>query len=294
MGETFFKSLDQNLARLVGNIGDWLSLHAFNIVVILLFAWAVRKFGAELLSRFFHQTIRSDLYPTAADREKRITTLNSLVGAFMRIAVYVVAFIMIVGEIGIDTGPLLASAGVLGVALGFGAQNLIKDFVSGMFLIIENQYRVGDVVQLGDVSGTVEAITIRTTVLRDLDGNVHHVPNGAIQITTNKTMDFGRINEDIVVDLDTDIEELAVIINDVGKELSELPGFKHKVTDPPHFSTVRGFNFGGIVVKIQGKTTPSEKWAVRSELYKRLKLAFKKHKIEVISQAPAVPTPAKK
>ncbi len=110
----------------------------------------------------------------------------------MRAVVYLIAAIMIISELGIDTGPLLASAGVLGVALGFGAQSLIKDFMNGMFIIIENQYRVGDEVKIGETSGVVESITIRTTTLRGKNGSLHHVPNGAISVTTNLTPGIKR------------------------------------------------------------------------------------------------------
>ncbi len=139
--------------------------------------------------------------------------MDGLIHAITRFAVYVVAAIMIISELGVNTAPLLASAGIFGIALGFGAQSLIKDLVSGIFIITENQYRVGDVIELGNVSGIVEAITIRTTVLRDQSGNQHHVPNGSIVRTTNKTMGFGGIDENIVVGADTDIQKLVEIIN---------------------------------------------------------------------------------
>lgn len=186
--EEFLLGLDHNLERLRHTTVNWFSAHTFNVLVILFGAWLVRKFGAELISRILQQTIRSDLYPTQEDREKRLKTLDSLVGAFMRIAVYIVAAIMIVSELGLDTAPLLASAGVLGVALGFGAQSMVKDFTTGVFIIAENQYRVGDTVGIGDVVGTVELITLRTTILRDDKGYVHHVPNGTITVTTNRSM----------------------------------------------------------------------------------------------------------
>src|SRR5690606_12957323 len=150
----------------------------------------------------------------------------------------------------------------------------IKDFVSGVFIIVENQYRVGDIIQINDIDGVVEAITIRTTVLRDLDGNLHHVPNGSIVVTTNKTMDYGRINEDIVVGFDTDIEQLEHIINHTGAQLAAVAEFKDDIMDPPHFARVTGFSERGMTVKILGKTTPGEQWRVKGELYKRLKKSF--------------------
>ncbi len=263
-------------------LSSWLSQHAINIVAILIGAWLVRHFGAELIGRFLRRTVRADLYPTKADRLKRIKTLNTLIGAFTRVAVYVIAAILIVGEINPSyTTALFASAGLIGVALGFGAKDLISDFMSGVFIISENQYRVGDVIEIAGVSGTVEDITIRTTVLRDLFGNVHHVPNGTVKLTTNKTITFSRVYETIVVDYNTDVDKLEHVINHVGEELVADVRFKNKVIDPPRFLRVNGFGPTGLQVKILGKTTPGEQWAVKGELYRRLKLAFEKNHISM-------------
>ncbi len=268
-------SLALGMERVGQLLTDWLSLHAINIIVILVGAWLVRRFGAEIINRVLKKTIRGDLYPTAADREKRLKTLNSLVNASTRIAIYVIATILIIGEINPQyTTALFASAGLIGVALGFGAQSLIKDFMNGFFIILENQYRVGDVITIGEVSGTVEAITIRTTILRDLDGHVHHVPNGTIQVTTNKTTGFTRINENIVVAGSTDMDRLAHIINHVGEELAAKPEFSHKITEPPVFAHVVRFEGDSVVVKIIGKTVPDAHLEVKSELYRHLQKAF--------------------
>lgn len=262
-------------------VGAWLGLHLLNIIIILIGARIAIEFGVRLIKKIIHKTVRHDLFPTESDRKKRIETLDSLVGASVRITVWIVAGMMIINEIGVDTGPLIASAGIVGIALGFGAQSLIKDFVSGIFIIVENQYRVGDVIKINDIDGVVEAITIRTTIMRDLDGNLHHVPNGSIVVTTNKTMDYGRINEDITVGLGTDIDQLEHVINHVGSEIAAAAEFKDDIKDPPHFARVTGFSNDGLVVKILGKTTPGEQWRVKGELYKRLKKAFEKHHIDI-------------
>lgn len=287
MWDQFIHSINSNLNGLGKNLGDWFGSHLFNILIITLGAWVLRHFGAKIINETLRHTMRTDMYPSQSDREKRLKTLNSLVSATMRIAVTIVATIMIVSELGINTGPLLASASILGVALGFGAQSLIKDFVNGIFIIIENQYRVGDIVSLGTVSGVVEAITIRTTVLRDLDGHVHHIPNGAISITTNKTMYYGRINENIVVAIETDLDKLAHVINHVGEELAAIPEFHNKISDAPRMTSVKGFYQNGVMVKILGTTTAAEEWKVKSEMYKRLKKAFDSNHIK-LAAAPAI------
>ncbi|MCA9337092.1 mechanosensitive ion channel family protein [Candidatus Saccharibacteria bacterium] len=281
MWETLITDLNTSAENLGKLAATWLALHLLNIIIILIGARIIRVVATRAISKLIHKTVRHDLFPTEADRKKRIETLDSLVSASVRVVVWLVAGMMIVNELGVDTGPLLASAGIVGIALGFGAQSFIKDFVSGVFIIVENQYRVGDIIQINDIDGVVEAITIRTTVLRDLDGNLHHVPNGSIVVTTNKTMDYGRINEDIVVGFDTDVEQLEHIINHTGAQLAAVAEFKDDIIDPPHFARVTGFNERGMSIKILGKTTPGEQWRVKGELYKRLKKSFDKHHIDI-------------
>lgn len=275
-------------------IAQWMDQHLVNIIIILIGAYILRKFGTKFISTVMHKTVRHDLFPSEADRKKRIKTLDDLIGAIVRVTTWLIAIFMIVSELGINTAPLLASAGVLGLAIGFGAQSLVKDFVTGIFIITENQYRVGDVVQIGAVKGTVEAITIRTTIVRELNGDLHHIPNGTITVTTNKTMGFGSINEDITVARDTDIAELEHIINHVGEEVAAVPELKNLVKEPPHFSSVKGFDASGIVVKILGKTSTGDAWQVRSEFYKRLVKALEKHGIEVPYQQVTVHSSTKK
>ncbi len=269
-----------------GDLVQWFSIHGLNLAVILIAAWLVRRFGVRLFRSLFKHTLRPDLYSTKSDREKRIKTLNSMSGAFVRTSVYAVTGFMIVGEINPSYGTaLFASAGLVTVALGFGAQSLVRDVVSGVFIISENQYRIGDEVELkssvwaGQVEGIVEDITLRTTILRDLDGDVHHVPNGNIGFTTNKTLGFNRINEDIVVALNTDVERLEHVINHVGQQLAADAAFKNKIIDPPHLERIIGFDEKGLKVKILAKTVPADRRNIRSELYRRLLKAFQKNNI---------------
>jgi len=269
------------LEELFNLMKGWLDDHLINILVILLAAWLVRHFGTRLLSQILKRTVRNDIYPTKLDREKRIKTLKSLISAAMRVGVYLLAFVLIIGELNPSyMTALFASAGLVTVALGFGAQSLIKDFMSGVFIITENQYRVGDIIDIAGVSGTVEDITIRTTVLRDLNGYVHHVPNGIIEVTTNRTIGFSQLNEEFTVAKDTDLDRIEHVVNHVGEQLAALPELKDKILEKPHFDTVKGYAANGIIIKVLGRTTTSSKWRVRSELYKHLSKAFAKNKIE--------------
>lgn len=289
--ENFTTNLVLALTRIGDLMLDWLNLHAVNILAILIGAWFVRRFGAEIISQFLKKTIRSDLYPSIADREKRIKTLNSLVGASTRVAVYIVAAILIIGEINPNyTTALFASAGLIGVAFGIGGQSVIRDFVNGLFIIIENQYRVGDIIDTAGVSGTVEGITIRTTSLRDLNGHVHHIPNGIVQVATNKTTDYSNINEDITVAGDTDMAKLEHVINHVGKELAAAAEFTQVVSEAPAFARIVRFDGNNVVIKILGKTTPTAHLEVKSDLYKRLQKAFRANHIELAAASePAAP-----
>jgi moderate conductance mechanosensitive channel len=270
------------LEEIASLIGDWLNEHFVNILVILVGAWLVRHFGTRLFSRLLRHTVRADLYPTKSDRDKRVKTLDSLVGAFTRAAVYVIAAILLIGEINPSyTAALFTSAGLIGAAIGFGAKDIINDFIRGIFIIVENQYRIGDIISAAGVSGIVEDITIRTTVLRDLDGDVHHIPNGSIGVTTNKTAEYSQVNEDIMVGYGTDITKLEHVIGHVGEEIAAHIDFKPKIIDPPHFERIDSFADNGIVVKILARTTPGDQWLVKGELYKRLKTAFERHDIEI-------------
>lgn len=264
--------------------GRWVSDHLGNIAAILVAAWLVRRFGPRLVMRFITSAARRrDIYPTESDRKKRLKTLESLLSAVFRFGTWAVAILLIISELRpAYAAPLFASAGIIGVALGFGAQNLIKDFISGMFIIIENQYRVGDTVQLDKVGGTVEAVTMRTTVLRDSDGSVHHVPNGTITMTTNKTMDYGRMNDLIVIDGEADVEKFEQLVNKIGAELNSDPSFKDKLTEPPHFDKVHGLNDkGDVVVRVTAKTRPAIHPRLRSEFYKRLRKTATKQNIKI-------------
>jgi moderate conductance mechanosensitive channel len=269
----------------------WLDQHAVNIIVIIVGAWRVRHFSSTVISRVLTHTVRADLYPTKSDREKRIKTLKTLTKAIARTGVYIIGTVLIIGEINPNYATaLFASLGLLTVALGLGARDMVNDFLSGLFIITESQYRVGDFVELAGVSGTVEAVTIRSTVLRDQNGNVHHIANGDILVATNKTFGYSNLNEDIVVAPDTDLDQLAHIINHVGEEVAAKPELKHKILKAPFFDGLDGYRQGGLVAKVSGTTMASDKYLVRSEFYRLLNKALRKHGIDLIA-IPPLPLP---
>ncbi len=281
MDQLFVITLNETFQQTTDKIVTWLATSGTRVAILLLVGWFIYRYGARVLSRIVHKTIRRDLYPTKSDRDKRVKTLDNLINGGTKLIVFLVIGLMILGEIGVNTAPLLASAGILGIALGFGAQSLIKDFTSGIFIIADNQYRVGDIVRLNNVEGRVEALTIRATVLRDLGGNLYHIPNGSIVVTTNMTMGYGGINENLVLDESVDIERVEHIINHVGEEMSVDPDLKNKIKIPPYFKRVVRFTEGGVEIKVLGQATANDQWEVQDEFYKRLLIAFRHNKLKL-------------
>jgi small conductance mechanosensitive channel len=260
---------------------DWILANGIKIVVIIIVAAIFQKIFNLFLKKIIHRAVVRQKGMITQAEEKRENTLIRVFGGALGIGIWITAITIILSEIGINIGPLIAAAGIAGIALGFGGQYLIRDIISGLFIILENQYRVGDVVKLGDVSGMVEDITLRMTLLRDLDGNAHHIPNGEIKVASNLSKEFSKINLDIGISYSSDIEKVIAVINEVGQKLALDPAWQEKIIEPPTFLRVDDFADSAIVIKITGKTTPLDKWAVAGEFRKRLKIAFDESNIEI-------------
>lgn len=188
---------------------------------------------------------------------------------------------MILQEAGIAIGPLLAAAGIAGLAFGFGGQYLIRDLISGLFIIMENQYRIGDVVCFDGTCGLVEDISMRMTTLRDLDGVVHHVPHGEVKKVSNLSKKFSRVNLNIGISYNSSLEKVITVVNKVGRELADDPKWKEHILKAPQFLRVDDFGDSAIIIKILGETKPIKQWEVAGEFRKRLKLAFDREGIEI-------------
>ncbi len=256
--------------------------HAINILIILVVGYVTKNIAHSIIKRVIRSAIRNSDFKTARDERQRENTLIGTISTAVSVAIWIITGLLALGEAGIDIAPLLAGAGIAGVALGFGAQSMVRDFLSGMFILLENQYRVGDVVRLNnEVSGSVERVTLRQTSLRDLDGMLHHVPNGEIRLATNMTMEFANVNLDVNVGYDTDLEKLEVLINKIGSEMKQQEPWSKHIIDAPTFLRVNNFAESGLEIKITGKTQPMKHWAVTGELRKRLILAFRKNNIEI-------------
>lgn len=267
---------------MIDTILNFAKAHTFNLAIILIIAYLLRRFAMLFVRRVVRRAIKPDSFKTEMDEKQREDTLVATVGAGIRVTIWILTILLLLAEIGIDIAPLLAGAGIAGVALGFGAQSMVKDFLAGVFILMENQYRVGDVIEINQtVSGLVEVVTLRATVLRDLDGMVHHIPNGEIKIATNMTMEYANVNLDLGVGYDTDIDELKKVINKVGESLATDPEWAEKIFEAPKFLRIDNFADSSIIVKIIGMTAPMQQWAVTGELRGRLKKAFDKNGIEI-------------
>ncbi|MBD3282637.1 MAG: mechanosensitive ion channel [Candidatus Portnoybacteria bacterium] len=259
----------------------WLSAHGFNILIIIVIGFLINRFGKILIDKIVRKAVSGDRFLSKEAEEKRENTLVGIFSTTVKIVVWLVVLMMIISEIGVDIGPILAGAGIAGLAFGFGAQYLIKDIIAGMFIIFENQYRIGDVVCLGDTCGSVEEITLRTTILRDIDGAVHHISNGGISKASNLSKEFARVNVDIGVSYDSDLEKVIKVVNEVGKDLANDSEWGKHIIKAPEFLRVNAFQDSAIEIKILGETKPLQQWNVMGELRKRLKIAFDKEGIEI-------------
>ena len=268
-------------------IVDVLRDNAFPILVI--FVVAVVLVRASRL--FIHGVVKAlfDREATegtaqelsAVELQKRMDTLDGLGSNVIRFFIVVIAGLMILRAFGLDVGPAIAGLGVVGVAVGFGAQHLVRDYLNGALILIENQFSKGDVIRAAGVSGTVEDFSLRRTTLRDLDGAVHTVPNGEIQVATNLTRVWTRINQDVVVSYGTDIEKATTVVDQVGQEMAEDPAWKRRVLEPPKIDRISALGEYGITLKILGTVRAPDQWAAAGELRKRLLAAFKEHGIEI-------------
>ena len=218
---------------------------------------------------------------SAIEVKKRIDTIDTLAVNVLRFLIVAIAGLIVLDKLGANIGPAIAGLGIAGIAIGFGAQSLVKDYLNGALILIENHFSKGDVVRLAGVSGTVEDFSLRRTTLRDLDGVVHTVPNGAIEVASNLTRVWARINQDVTVAYGTDIDKAIEIVDAVGKAMQEDPVWKRRLLEPPRVERVEALGEYGVTLKILGTVRAPERWSAAGELRKRLLGAFHEHGIEI-------------
>ena len=218
---------------------------------------------------------------SAVELKKRMDTLDALGGRTLQAFIVVIAGLMVLGHVGLDIGPAIAGLGVVGIAVGFGAQSLVKDYLNGALILIENQFGKGDVIRVAGVDGTVEDFTLRRTTLRDLDGVVHTVPNGEIRVASNLTRVWARINQDVVVAYGTDIDKAIDVVDKVGVAMAGDPEWKRRVLEAPRVERVESLGEYGITLKILGTVRAADQWNAGGDFRKRLLAAFKANGIEI-------------
>jgi small-conductance mechanosensitive channel len=214
-------------------------------------------------------------------RESRGRSISAVVGSTLTVTIWVITGLLVLGEIGIQVGPLIASAGIAGVALSFGAQTLVKDCIAGLFVLVEDQYGIGDVVDLDEATGVVEEITLRATVLRGLDGTVWHVPNGEVQRVGNMSQLWSVAVVDVDVAYDTDLERARTVITDAAAELCHSPEWDEHVLEEPQVLGVEILGADGITIRLTVRTTAGSQWGLQRALRERFKTALDEADIEI-------------
>jgi moderate conductance mechanosensitive channel len=264
---------------------SWAALLAgiLRILFITVAAWLLLSILKLLLNRMQQTLIQraSEQGEMATEATKRVDTLIRLLRQAAVIIVWVMASLVILREVGVEIGPILASAGVVGLAVGFGAQNLVRDVISGFFMILENQIRVGDVAIINGTGGLVQSINFRTTVLRDLSGTVHVFPNGTIDTLANMTQEWSAYVFEIGVAYKEDVDRVMEVMKKVGAELRDDEIFGPMMVEDIEIFGVDAFGDSAVVIKGRLRTLPIQQWAVGREYRRRIKFAFDEKGIEI-------------
>ena len=241
------------------------------IILLLVAGMVLARLGARAVSRFLPSlSARTPVSTGSVRSEQRVSTVAKVLGGMVRAVVWIVVLLVVLGEVGVDLAPLLAGAGIAGIAIGFGAQSLVKDFLSGFFILLEDQYGVGDVINLGDATGTVEDISLRVTRLRATDGTVWFVPNGEIKRVGNTSMEWSRALIDVLIAYDSDLAAVTSAIGEVAKEFAEDPAWEDAVLEPPEVWGVQAMGPEGLTIRLVVKTGPRLQYAVARELRGRI------------------------
>jgi small conductance mechanosensitive channel len=293
--------------EVVARAADWMVARPFRILLILLIAWLANRAVQRVIRRFVDQLERASVSrglgagdaaslalsgPLGERAHRRAETIALVLRSLSKTAIWVIAALMIMSELNLNLGPLLAGAGIVGVAVGFGSQALVKDFLSGMFMLIEDQFGVGDVIDAGEASGVVEGISLRTTRLRDVEGVVWHIPNGEIRRVGNQSQDWSRALLDVQVAHGTDLDRAQAVIKRVADELWNESEWSTVILAEPEVWGVEQLAAAGITIRLVVKTKPADQWKVQRTLRRRINDAFTAAGIQVPGvQLPTPPVP---
>jgi small-conductance mechanosensitive channel len=267
-----------DLSAFVATAREWVLRTGPSVILVVVLTLVALKLAGVLSRRVFTAIAAR---AKDAEAQKRADTLGSVVKYILGVVITAVAFMMLLKELGIDIAPILAAAGIVGLAVGFGAQHLVQDVISGFFILLEDQIRVGDVVVLGDKGGIVEKVNLRMTILRDLAGNVHFIRNGQIGVVTNMTKEFSRYVFEVGVAYREDVDEVIGVIKEVDEGMRGDPEYSGVILEPIEILGLDKFADSAVVIKARTKTKPMEQWRVGREFNRRLKKAFDERNIEI-------------
>ncbi|MCY4010986.1 MAG: mechanosensitive ion channel family protein [Candidatus Saccharibacteria bacterium] len=263
------------------NFDNEIFVSLLKVLIIILVLVIINHFGRRLITKIVREAISPDKFSSAQAEKKREDTLISIFGTIIKTGLWIFGPMLILAQLGVNIGPLIAGASIAGIAIGFGAQKIVQDFVSGILIILENQYRIGDVITIANTTGTVEKITIRQTIIRDLEGKRHYISNGQIDISSNHTIDYANLVLNMDISYDADIDRVQAVINQVGQELAKAPQLKDRILKAPEFIRIQEFGAHSVVVRIMGQVKPGQQWSIAGELRLKLKKAFDEAGIEI-------------
>jgi len=255
------------------DLTQWLTQNGARILLLILLAFAANRFAASVIRNAEHE-IGPGEDPKSSERRKRLQTVAGTLRRFFSVLIWSAASLMVLRELDVDITPVLTGAGIVGLAVGFGAQTLVKDIISGLFLIAEDQVRLGDAAEINGIGGAVEEINLRTIVLRDLEGTLHYIANGEIRTLANKSKDFSYYVIDIGVGYDTDTDVIVDAVRDVATELMQDAGYASRILEPLEVLGVDAFKANEVTLRFRLKTLPARQLEVGRELRRRIKRAF--------------------
>lgn len=293
---TIVNDLTHNVG--LARAADWLIAKPLSILALLVIGFVVRWLICRMIDRLAHRAavgtvpaviargkvhqLFLEANPAADERRRqRADTIASLLKSITTTVIATIVIFMVIAELGYNIAPLVASAGIIGVALGFGAQSLVKDFLSGIFMILEDQYGVGDVVTLGTASGSIEAVGLRVTRLRDVNGTVWYVRNGEVLAVGNMSQSWSRAVLDVPVGSSEDIDRVRAVLAEVARDLWQDAEYQGDILEEPEVWGVERWDPDGVVVRVVLKTAPSQQWLVAREMRQRIKARFDAEGIEV-------------
>jgi small-conductance mechanosensitive channel len=265
-----------NFKDLIDKTIQWSLEHGIRTLLILLITIVLLILAKVLIKRMF-----KSLHVKDTEQIKRRNTLTSVLQFVFKVIIITLSTVTILGEFGIKIGPILAAAGIVGLAIGFGAQSVVKDVINGFFILLTDQIRIGDVVEISGKSGVVEGLNLRMVTLRDLAGNVHYVPNGEISVVTNMTKGYSRYVFDIGVSYRENIDEVTEIMRQVDDELRHDPEFQDDILEPLEILGLDRFGESAVVIQARTTTKPIKQWRIGREFKRRLKIQFDKRGIEI-------------